>query len=77
MLARDVEVSWNEHEEACFEFVTDDECPKRRFFLGVLYLMVGDAVRGGYSQMSELDARDFVGRGSGCDPRTYAPGNGG
>jgi len=34
-------------EEHYMEFVVDEQCPKRAVFLNVLYLIVGDTVRGG------------------------------
>ena len=43
---------------AVLDFARDDHCPKQAFFLSVLYLIVGDAVRTGYV----LFARDDVHR---------------
>ena len=40
----DLALSWAQHERAYLELASDEACPKRRYFLAVLYLMVGDAV---------------------------------
>ena len=37
-------LSWSWHEKALLECASDDRCPKRRYFLDVLYLIVGNAV---------------------------------
>lgn len=41
----DLALSWLQDEAVYLSLATDDDCPKRRFFLSLLYLMVGDAVR--------------------------------
>jgi len=41
----DLALSWLQDESVYLSLATDDACPKRRFFLSLLYLMVGDAVR--------------------------------
>jgi hypothetical protein len=44
----DLALSWCQHEKALLETASDDSCPNRRYMLGVLYLIVGDAVRTGF-----------------------------
>ena len=44
----DLALSWAQHERAYLELAADPACPKRRYFLALLYLMVGDAVRTGF-----------------------------
>jgi hypothetical protein len=36
------------HEKALLQTASDESCPKRRYMLAVLYLVVGDAVRSGF-----------------------------
>lgn len=38
-------ISWLPYEQLYLELAADDGCPNRRYFLALLYLMVGDAVR--------------------------------
>jgi hypothetical protein len=50
------------HEPLFIELAADESCPKRGFFLGCLYLLVGDAVRSQghttpYSHLEEMFAR--------------------
>lgn len=44
----DLALSWSLHEKALLQIASDDSCPNRRYLLAVLYLVVGDAVRGGF-----------------------------
>jgi hypothetical protein len=60
----DLALAWGGHEWAYFDLVSDSACPKRRYFLGVLYLMVGDAVRARYRNVPEPVVRGFVEHGS-------------
>jgi hypothetical protein len=41
----DLALCWIQHERCYLELASDKSCPKRRYFLALLYLMVGDAVR--------------------------------
>ena len=59
----DLALSWAGHEKACLDLAADDACPKRLFFLSVLYLMVGDAVRSNFKVASEPVVRGLVERG--------------
>ena len=56
-------LSWARHEKAYLDLASDEACPKRRFFLDVLYLIVGDAVRSEFAGMPEPVVRGFVERG--------------
>ena len=44
----DLALCWAQHERCYLELASDELCPKRRFILGILYLIVGDAVRSGF-----------------------------
>ena len=41
----DLALTWLGDERLYFSLAADDSCPKRRFFLSLLYFMVGHAVR--------------------------------
>ncbi len=56
----DLSLSWGGHERDYLEFAADPACPSQRFFLHVLYLMVGDAVRSGYHSVPEATVRGFI-----------------
>lgn len=44
----DLALAWAGHESDYLEFSADANCPNRLYFLHVIYLMVGSAVRNGY-----------------------------
>lgn len=48
-------------------FASDDACPSRDWFLAVLYLMVGDAVRTGFVTLSEPGVRALLARADAMD----------
>ena len=48
------------HEKEYLEFVSDPHCPKRWYFLDILYLIVGDAVRYEYKSLPEPILRGFL-----------------
>lgn len=56
----DLSLSWIGHEREYLEFASDKNCPSRVFFLHVLYLMIGDAVRVNYRNVPEAVVRGFV-----------------
>lgn len=56
----DLALSWAGHEREYLELVADPACPNSEYFLRVLYLMVGDAVRSGFRTVSESVVRGFV-----------------
>ncbi len=43
------------HEKLFIELTIDQSCPKRTYFLGCLYLFVGDAVRTSYQTNCKLE----------------------
>ena len=45
----DLAIAWTQDERLYLDLASNDDCPKRRFFLAVLYLMVGDAVRSDFA----------------------------
>jgi len=53
----DLALAWTSRdvERACIELAANPRCPKQRFFLSVLYLMVGDAVRTTFGVASRED----------------------
>lgn len=42
------------------EFAADHQCPKRLFFLGCAYLLVGDAVMTDYQSRSKNEVQSFL-----------------
>ena len=54
-------------EDLFVEFAGDDACPTREWFLSVLYLMVGDAVRTGFGTLSEPGVRTLLARADAVD----------
>jgi hypothetical protein len=56
----DLALSWAGHERDYLSFVADQNCPKRFYFLSILYLMIGDAVRSGFRVASESSVRGFL-----------------
>jgi hypothetical protein len=63
----DLALSWAGHEKAYLELAQHEACPKRRFFLGVLYLMVGDAVRTRFHVAPEPVVRGLIEHGNDYD----------
>ncbi len=59
----DLALQWNRHEKALFECASDANCPKQDFFLHLLYLIVGDAVRTGYRSTPRPIVEGFIRRG--------------
>lgn len=53
-------LSWEGRECDYLEFAADSICPHQRYFLHVIYLMVGDTVRSGFRWVPETTARGFV-----------------
>jgi hypothetical protein len=56
----DLALCWAGHERDYLDFASDRRCPKRAFFLSVIYLMVGDAVRSEFRSTSEAMVSGFV-----------------
>lgn len=59
----DLALCWVQHERAYLELASDESCPKRRYFLAVLYLMVGDAVRTDYRNRPRPIIDSLIARG--------------
>ncbi|MDB5295286.1 MAG: hypothetical protein JWO31_1269 [Phycisphaerales bacterium] len=59
----DLALSWSGHERALLECASDERCPNRSYFVGVLYLIIGDAVRTGFSSKPRPVVEGFVSRG--------------
>ena len=55
-------LSWGGQERALLECAADAHCPKRGYFLSVLYLMVGDAVRTDFRVRARPIVEGFIGR---------------
>jgi hypothetical protein len=56
-------LEWAQHERLYLDLASDESCPKWRFFLGVLYLMVGDAVRTQFRNQPRALIEAFIARG--------------
>jgi hypothetical protein len=56
----DLSLAWARHERDYLELASDPNCPKRQFFLQVLYLIAGDAVRNEYKATPEAVLRGFL-----------------
>ena len=52
------------HPEMYLELAADPECPKANYFLGILYLTVGDAVSTGYQTASREVVADLIAKGA-------------
>ena len=65
-------LSWARHEKTYLELVADDDCPNRGYFLDVLYIIVGDAVRSGFRSVEEPILRGFLERASEYDHKDIA-----
>jgi hypothetical protein len=64
----DLALSWAKGLERTYlELASDDDCPKQRFFLAVLYLMVGDAVRGKFRSIARPKVEGLIDRGDAFD----------
>ncbi len=61
----DLILSWNWNTGAYLDFVADPACPGSDYFLALLYLMVGDAVRTRFRNVAEVDVRAFIARADG------------
>lgn len=59
----DLALSWAQDERVYLSLASDDSCPKRRFFLSVIYLMVGDAVRSKFNVRSRPIIEGFIALG--------------
>src|SRR5262245_32200531 len=60
----DLALCWAQHERAYLELASDEACPKRRYFLALLYLMVGDAVRSEFRHRPQPIIEGLIDRGN-------------
>ena len=58
----DLTLAFARHELDYLELASDPQCPRRKFFLRILYLIVGDAARNGFKSPSEPIIRGFLER---------------
>lgn len=65
--AWDLSLMWRGYEELYIELAADENCPNNRFFLSILYRMVGDQVRRGTDNQTEFNLRDFVAKADSFD----------
>lgn len=59
----DLALEWTRHEKVLLKCASDGNCPKQDFFVRILYLIVGDAVRTTFVSTSRSAIEDFVARG--------------
>jgi hypothetical protein len=60
----DLALCWKREETLYLELASNEECPKRKYFVHILYLIVGDAVRAEYKNVPKPIIEGFVERGS-------------
>jgi hypothetical protein len=60
----DLALFWVQHERTYLELASDEVCLKRRYFLGVLYFMVGDAVRSRFRNRPRPIIEGLIDRGN-------------
>ena len=59
----DLALLWSGHEKALLGCASDEACPNRMRMLGVLYLIVGDAVRSNFRSRTRPIVEGFIDRG--------------
>jgi len=59
----DLALTWVGHQAEYIRLACDKNCPKREFFLHMLYLMVGDPVRSNYRSVSKEAVLAFIQQG--------------
>lgn len=57
-------LAWARYEKTYLDLASDPSCPKRGYFLDILYLIVGDAVRSKFRSEPKPIIAGFVERGS-------------
>lgn len=64
----DLALSWRRGlEKTYLDLANDGDCPKQAFFLHLIYLMVGDAVRANYKSVPRPSVEGFVELGDAYD----------
>ncbi len=61
----DLALCWKREEKLYLDFAANERCPKRKYFLHILYLIVGDAVRGNFRNVPKPVIQGFIERGKG------------
>lgn len=56
----DLALPWSGYERDYLDYAADPNCPNSDFFVHVLYLMVGDAVRTHFDEIPESAVRGFI-----------------
>jgi hypothetical protein len=56
----DLVLSWTPYDDLFLEFASDPGCPKANYFLALLYLIVGDAVRSKYRTKAKEDVQALL-----------------
>jgi hypothetical protein len=56
----DLALLWARHEKDYLEFAADPSCPNQAYFLHIIYLVVGSAVRHGFRDVPKPVVRGFV-----------------
>jgi len=56
----DLALCWAGHERDYLNFAADSACPRRAFFLHIIYQMVGNAVRSQFRATPEPIVRGFI-----------------
>jgi len=59
----DLALTWVGYQTDYIRLACDKNCPKKLFFLHMLYLMVGDPVRSNYRSVSKEALLEFVQKG--------------
>ncbi len=60
---------WQGFEDLYLELAANDNCPKNRFFLSILHLMVGDQVRRTPDAQVAFDLKDFIAKADRFDSK--------
>ena len=67
----DIILSTIPYEDLFLELASDLECPKSVFFLSILYLLVGDAVRTDYRTKTKAEVETLLAKAERAYPRNW------
>lgn len=59
----DLALSWKREEDLYLDLASNEKCPKRQYFLKILYLIIGDAVRTDYKYLEKPIIEGFIKKG--------------
>ena len=65
----DLSLLWRGYEDLYLELAVSVDCPKKRFFLSILYLMVGDQVRSGTDHQAMFNLKAFIAKADAFDDK--------